>query len=826
MSDLPRNTEILLPSLPTKTVTFHPTRATIVREIPATIHPGNNTLIIHGLDPKTDFDSIRIEGSGPACVTDFQTEVVRSRLFLGEKDGEDGSCSDDDEEGSSDEEDEEEEPEELRLVRTELGAAKERLALAGVRRDVSGSVIAFLEEQRRGLVVNQSGSGWERQQQQQVEVWKVGEFIDVFNKRGSEEGEKHYRAGVEVEEAEKVVERLTLKAEKVERRVYKEKRKREAAREKERRVREAGKMQRRERKERLEREQKQFRKAVVGEVVVHLEGDASSTVEDGDEDDNHNTTTSKSNVMLRLSYVVAGPTWMPRYDLSINTPASSAKMVYRAEFRNACSETWREARVTLSTSQASFSGLGECIPSLKAWQLTVEADNKNQEQISWEKILRSGPEQPPIVQPLKLFRPQQQQQQQRQQPVTGSSLFGVANVQPNSQQPVQSGGGLFGTAQRPAGTSSLFGPGSSAPPQQAQIAGAPAFGAQSAPPPPVPSAGLFGSAPASSSPHPTSGPLFGGVPGAMSGSPFGGSSRGPMGTVTAAMPTFGFSSRAAAQVSAMPPAPLAAGNPEPSETPDNDVHEAVQQELDVLSPPTPLTADLEHQDSFQQDYGLTTTYDLPGRRTLTPSLVPRRHLLADLDLDSVTLAYMVVPKHRAAAFLRAEIQNSSSVSLLRGKVGITIDGTFLGTADVPSCGPKESFTLPLGVDPLIQVTYGRPTVRRVTGGRGLFFQKEEAAVFRRTCRVRNTRSNAVVVTVVDQVPVSEDEQLRVQILEPNGLVKEGDEVRHVAQVKEGKVRLAKNGEVKWTVKLEPGKDVQLVLEYEARVPVGSEVSEV
>ncbi|PYI28945.1 hypothetical protein BP00DRAFT_401922 [Aspergillus indologenus CBS 114.80] len=734
-------TEILLTSLPTKTVTFQPTRATIVREIPVTIHPGPNTLTIHGLDPLTDFDSIRIEGSGPACVTDFQTEIVKSRLYaLEANEAEpDGSSSD----SSSSEDDEaDDEPEELRLVRAELRAAKEKAALAGIRRDVAGSLIEFLQEQKRGSP------------QQPVEVWKVGEFMDLFNARGKEEGEKHYRAVVEVEEAEEEVARLMGKVQKVEKRVFKEKRKKEAAREKERQARRKEKMQRKERKERLDKEQKSFRKNRVGEVVVHLDGEAPFA--DGEGDDGEGKKHGDNNVMLRLSYVVAGPSWVPRYDLSINTPASSAKMVYRAEFRNACSETWRDARVTLSTSQASFSGLGERIPSLQVWQLIVQADNnnKNQEQTSWENILRSKPEQRHLM-PVQTLQKTLCQQQTRRNP----SVFAPNNV-------------VAAAASRPAGCSDKQQPLHHPRPRSLGVLYLVAYHQQR-------QAVLhLVHQPTHRQPAPP----------------------------TALMSTATTSMQPVAQ----------------SGAPD-EVNNPTEEPKPSFSSPPKITPDLEHQESFQQDYGLTTTYDLPGHRTVIPSLVARRHLLADLHLDSVTLSYTIVPKQRAAAFLQAKIQNSSlSVSLLRGKVGITIDGTFLGTADLPSCGPKKSFTLPLGVDPLIQVTYGRPTVRRATGSGGLFSQKEEAAVFRRTCRVKNTRGNAVEVAVVDQVPVSDDERLKVQILEPKGLVREGDD----APMKEGTAHLGKAGEVKWVVKLAPGKEVKLVLEYEARVPAGSEVSEV
>ncbi|PWY85920.1 hypothetical protein BO70DRAFT_360768 [Aspergillus heteromorphus CBS 117.55] len=441
-------------------------------------------------------------------------------------------------------------------------------------------------------------------------------------------------------------------------------------------------------------------------------------------------------------------------------------MVYRAEFYNVSSETWRDAKVTLSTSQASFAGLGEKIPSLQAWSVVVDTmDKGGREQTSWENILKSGAEVKPA--PVQAI----QQATTRRRTAASKPLFGQATGSAQFAQPAA--------------------PGSS-----------PAFGQA------APSGSLFGAA-ASQPPNGQARPsLFGGAP-PQSVNPF-----------SNAQPV---QQTAAVQVHSQPvmmamARQLPTPNRDAPESEDDDEEDDADDGADEgLAAPS-----LEVQDSVKQDYGLTTTYELPGRRTLAPSSVARRHVLAELDLQSMTLAYVIVPKHRAAAFLRAEIKNTSSVSILRGKVGMTIDGTFLGAAQVPSCAPKDSFTLSLGVDPAIQVTYGKPTVRRVSGG---FFNKEDAAVFRRVCWVKNTKANAVDVTVLDQVPVSDDERLKVQIVEPKGLEKEGDEVKLTPEKPvDGTARLGQNGEVKWMVRLQPGKDVRLVLEYGAKVPVGTEVS--
>ena len=80
--------------------------------------------------------------------------------------------------------------------------------------------------------------------------------------------------------------------------------------------------------------------------------------------------------------------------------------------------------------------------------------------------------------------------------------------------------------------------------------------------------------------------------------------------------------------------------------------------------------------------------------------------------------------------------------------------------------------------------------------------------------------------MLDQVPVSEEERLRVEILQPAGLKIEGDAVKTGTGIvgketeKWGKATavLKKGGEVAWEVKIEAGRRVKLMLEYEARFP--------
>ncbi|KAI9051724.1 hypothetical protein LZ554_004764 [Drepanopeziza brunnea f. sp. 'monogermtubi'] len=82
-------------------------------------------------------------------------------------------------------------------------------------------------------------------------------------------------------------------------------------------------------------------------------------------------------ISLSLSYITHGASWAPRYDLRLNTVKCTGLLEYGAELKNTTSETWRDAKVMLSTSQTSLSGLSESIPSLLPWHVRLEKGARN-----------------------------------------------------------------------------------------------------------------------------------------------------------------------------------------------------------------------------------------------------------------------------------------------------------------------------------------------------------------------------------------------------------------------------------------------------------------
>lgn len=401
-------------------------------------------------------------------------------------------------------------------------------------------------------------------------------------------------------------------------------------------------------------------------------------------------------VSLSLTYTARSAWWTPRYDLSLDTTKKTGRITYRAESCNTTSETWKDAKVILSTSRTIFQDLGEPIPQMLPWYVHLD---KGQGKNATNGALRSNHE-------LQYkFKSRKDLSTYAKRMPSRNTLFGL-------DLPTPAASSIKATEEADEDMG----------------------------------CGLFDDSPAQKIIIPSLPPL---------------------------------------------------SEPEPS----------------------------------WSEAGLTTFYDLPSLHTLAPSSTQHRHHVASIPLSNTVFSYIITAKLRAAAFLKVDIRNTSMITILKGSVGLTVDGTFLGDTELPRCSPNESLSLNLGVDPDVVVTYAQPAVKRSQVG---VFTKDACGVYRRTCTVTNTRTDrAIEGKVFEQIPVSEDERLRIELLQPDGLSKEGNAVSSGAPLGEGKVSgkswghatasLGKDGEIVWGFKIGPGKGARFMLEYAARFPSGETV---
>ncbi|KAE9371437.1 hypothetical protein N431DRAFT_426097 [Stipitochalara longipes BDJ] len=808
-SDAPHKQEFRIRDLATRSVILFPTRAQIIRDIKEiTLHPGSNQIIIDGLAPTVDEHSIKVEGTGAATITEVTVDLLPNRDVW-----EDIYPSDSEDEDSDEGEQSEVETEDMKALNDRLNKLNVQL-LSEQEKINSGA--------HRLKICDAFGKSVEKERPAPSDLDKL---INSYQAERERIYQDHEHAVAALETIQEDIEKVNKDKAKLTRSLVKanEKAEREKQKLREKKARKQAEI--RKEKLRIKAERELFWPKKVYRITINLEPTsltpASSRRSSIDGDTVVNLATSTfhepsttplkiGEISLSLSYITYSASWSPRYDLSLNTVKCTGLLEYGAELKNTTSETWRDAKIVLSTSQTTFSGLSETIPILEPWHVRLLKGGRNPDSALFSESERLA-------------------KQQEWSKHTGEQ----------SQKPRSEIFGLDGSSSNTA--SSWYSQEKKrAVPAQATIS------TMSSHAGPVQSSSMFGTQQAR-------GGLFG-------------SSAGPAGGFgsTAQSQAQNFISIASAhsgpKMRRSSAAPSAAKRKETNEPEPEDELEtqSLGSERMDLSLFEDQPRSLTFEEGAWEETGMSTTYDIPNLKTLAPRNSTSKHKIAKIDFKNVIFSHIVIGKLRQVAFLKARLRNTSKITLLKGPLGLTLDGSFLGQASFPRCSAGESFSLPLGVDPAITITYPKPTVRRSQSG---IFNKEDSNVFSRSVVILNTKPSAAIeLTVLDQIPVSEDERLKIEILNPRGLKAGGDgvpagissftglapvntgsngkgtakDVRASVygidgkEFKEGKWGSAiasakKGGEVSWNVKLNPGQGVRLVLEYEASFPAGETV---
>ncbi|NER96342.1 MAG: mucoidy inhibitor MuiA family protein [Symploca sp. SIO1B1] len=122
--------------------------------------------------------------------------------------------------------------------------------------------------------------------------------------------------------------------------------------------------------------------------------------------------------------------------------------------------------------------------------------------------------------------------------------------------------------------------------------------------------------------------------------------------------------------------------------------------------------------------------------------------------------YIAIPQLTNLAYLQATIANPlNGVTLLPGQVNIFRDNTFVGTAQLQKIAPGQEFTLNLGIDEGLQVE--RNLVERQVNEELVDNQYRITYAYRIV--ITNLRDDEVKVRVIEQLPISLNEQIKVHL---------------------------------------------------------------
>jgi uncharacterized protein (TIGR02231 family) len=155
-------------------------------------------------------------------------------------------------------------------------------------------------------------------------------------------------------------------------------------------------------------------------------------------------------------------------------------------------------------------------------------------------------------------------------------------------------------------------------------------------------------------------------------------------------------------------------------------------------------------------------FGVPGRLTVPATGEAKRVFLQEDGMEPV-LTVRTVPKLEAKAYLYAKLILPKGSPLLPGDVSLFRDGTFVGTGALPVLSPGEDHELGFGADDQVRVRHAIADEKR--GETGLISSaRTDSRNFRIT--VKNMHERAVELVVHDQVPVSQNDEIKVELVGP------------------------------------------------------------
>lgn len=150
-------------------------------------------------------------------------------------------------------------------------------------------------------------------------------------------------------------------------------------------------------------------------------------------------------------------------------------------------------------------------------------------------------------------------------------------------------------------------------------------------------------------------------------------------------------------------------------------------------------------------------YLIEGKQSL-PSDGEKRQLFVRKAEVSAEYVYHLVPRVSRDAFLVARIPQFQQLGLLAGEASVYYQGTFIGRTPIQPQQLSDTLLLGLGRDPSVQAVRVQDADRlskRVIGS-----NKQE---INSTLAIRSSKEVAVKVVVEDQVPISEYEEVSVEV---------------------------------------------------------------
>jgi len=186
----------------------------------------------------------------------------------------------------------------------------------------------------------------------------------------------------------------------------------------------------------------------------------------------------------------------------------------------------------------------------------------------------------------------------------------------------------------------------------------------------------------------------------------------------------------------------------------------------------------------------TMKYDIPSDNK------PHSISLKDSELKS-TYQYYAVPKFDSNAFLVMKLNQWSDLNLLPGEANIFFENSFVGKTYLNPQTNKDSLFISMGRDESIIVS--RNQLKDFSEDK--FLSSDIERTFSYEIKIKNNKKNAINLIVEEQFPISQQEDIQVNLKETNGALLDNE-----------------IGSLKWNVTINSNESISKRFSFSVRYP--------
>ena len=233
-----------------------------------------------------------------------------------------------------------------------------------------------------------------------------------------------------------------------------------------------------------------------------------------------------------------------------------------------------------------------------------------------------------------------------------------------------------------------------------------------------------------------------------------------------------------------------------SEAQDMAGNLAMSDDVTAGSAPAPVMATAEVSE-FAASYNVEGRVSVPSDRSQHEMVIGRGEVPVELRAEAV-------PKFDRHAYLVARLTQPGGAPWPAGMITLFRDDALVGTGRLDAMQPGETRDLSFGLDDAIAIDYRLDTGARSSEGIINSYQREER---RYLIDATNHHRTAIELTILDQMPVPQDEDITVEMLDDTTPPTTVDRDR-------------KRGVMAWTETLQPGASMDLRFGYAITWPKG------